>query len=477
MQAELYEDPEAFRVAIHAALSAWHTAGGLPETFLTGLWLVRERRTLSSSDNNPTTLRRTANEVLMTGIEELATYDSQGANVLKARFLNAQKGQEVASRINVSRDSVNRLQHSAISRLTEILWGHELAAREKRLAGIESRLPPPAYTQLFGVEQIQVQLIQRLSKSEAPWVAAIAGIGGIGKTALADAVVRQIIHKLRYERVIWLRHDPWWIREEHSEPSLTVETLMVKLADALWPQQPSGVPNERVERIKYTLKEAPHLIVIDNLETEGDTAALLEQLANLSTPSKFLLTTRTRPPRQSAAFVVPLDELPFNATIALFQHYAEERGLTDLQNMSQEEMSAVYRVVGGNPLAIRLVVSLAEIHSLSHVLTDLERSPHGEIEELYRRIYWQAWRSLSVDGRTLLRVMPLIADPGALFDQLKAVSLLNDAQLSFAISELATRSLLEVRGNARERRYGIHHLTDSFLRTEIIHWPGYDVDT
>ena len=36
---------------------------------------------------------------------------------------------------------------------------------------------------------------------------------------------------------------------------------------------------------------------------------------------------------------------------------------------------------------------------------------------------------------------------------------------------LRNRSLLEVRGTIQAKRYGIHRLTETFLRTEIIHWP------
>ena len=45
-----------------------------------------------------------------------------------------------------------------------------------------------------------------------------------------------------------------------------------------------------------------------------------------------------------------------------------------------------------------------------------------------------------------------------------------------AILELVQYSLLEVRGNAQERRYAIHQLTNAFLQTEIIHWPTDEED-
>jgi hypothetical protein len=56
-------------------------------------------------------------------------------------------------------------------------------------------------------------------------------------------------------------------------------------------------------------------------------------------------------------------------------------------------------------------------------------------------------------------------------EQMQTISDLDDRQLWPAINELVHRSLLEVRGTTWQRRYSIHQLTYTFLRTEIVHWP------
>jgi hypothetical protein len=128
-------------------------------------------------------------------------------------------------------------------------------------------------------------------------------------------------------------------------------------------------------------------------------------------------------------------------------------------------------VTGGNPLAIKLVVSLAAVLPLAQSLADLVKGQPGPIEDLYRRIYWRAWHTLSSEARALLQAMPLVAELGATIQQMQAISGLAERQLLPAILELVARSLLEVRGPAWDKLYGIHRLTESFLRTEIIHWP------
>ena len=146
-------------------------------------------------------------------------------------------------------------------------------------------------------------------------------------------------------------------------------------------------------------------------------------------------------------------------------------GLDELAEANESVIEEIYTLTGGNPLALKLVVSLAAVLPLPQILSDLAKSRPGPIEDLYRSIYWEAWRTLSEEGQSLLQAMPLVAETGALPAQLMAFSDLDETTLWPALTELVSRSLMEVRGTMHERRYGIHRLTETFLRTEIIHWP------
>ena len=116
-------------------------------------------------------------------------------------------------------------------------------------------------------------------------------------------------------------------------------------------------------------------------------------------------------------------------------------------------------------------MSLATTLPLSQILADLIKPDLEEIEQMYQHIYWKTWHALSSNAQALLLAMPLTAEDGARSEQLKSICNLPDDHLWPAIQELTSRSLLEVRGTTQERRYGIHRLTETFLRTEIIHWP------
>lgn len=154
------------------------------------------------------------------------------------------------------------------------------------------------------------------------------------------------------------------------------------------------------------------------------------------------------------------------------QHHARETGSEALSGAAGEDLDEIFEVTGGNPLALKLVAGLLDVVALPQLLQDLTRSRPGPIEELYRHIYWQSWQTLDEACRRLLKAMPLVGDTGATADYLQALSGLDPDDLWQAIYELRRRSLLEVRGSLHEKRYGIHRLTDSFLRTEIVHWPA-----
>jgi len=65
-------------------------------------------------------------------------------------------------------------------------------------------------------------------------------------------------------------------------------------------------------------------------------------------------------------------------------------------------------VVGGNPLALKLVVGQLCVLPLSQVLENLKQARGQTIDDLYTYIYWQAWHTLDETSQKVLLVMPLV---------------------------------------------------------------------
>lgn len=464
-------DLDEFQIAIHGALTTWGDLGSSDDDLLSFLLLVQEKRTETENKGSVLDKRRITNDILLSALEELEEQSQTEAAVLRARFLEGEIIRQVAQRQHASTDQVNRWQKTAIRNLSLIILSRELVLREQRRQELEAMLPPSPYVQLFGFESTRQEVIDLLRRSDDSWIVAIVGIGGIGKTSLADFATRQLLNDLVFENIVWLRANERSLSGATLSPEQCYEHLLLDLAEKIWPEFSLSATGAERDRLRRVLKKRPHLIIIDNLETEENTAFVLEQVQELTEPSKFLITSRARPTLSPAVHFVSLEELSLPDTSNLFRHHAKTIGLNELSHASEGEIKAVYSLTGGNPLAIKLVVSLAAVLPFPQILNDLTRNHSGPIEEMYRFIYLESWRLLSAEAQALLQAMPLVAGAGAKPEQMQAISQLSSDDFWPAVTELAARSLLEVRGTIHDRRYGIHRLTDTFLRTEIIYWP------
>jgi len=253
-------------------------------------------------------------------------------------------------------------------------------------------------------------------------------------------------------------------------PEELFEQLTLLMVERLFPNSPPLTLEARSWQLRQAFSNRPHLVVVDNLETDENTTHVLSSVREFIEPTKFIITSRSRPTVGASSFFLCLEELEWQYAAEILRYHAQSIGLAELAEADDETIDSVIQVTGGNPLALKMVASLATVLPLPTVLRELGHGRSGPIEELYRKIYWRAWRTLSADARSLLQAMPLVSDAGALPEQLVAISGLSETSLWPAVTELVSRSLLEVRGTLNERRYGIHRLTETFLRTEIIDW-------
>lgn len=457
---------------IHSALRAWSKTHGTAEDYLEDLLLVWESRKVFEQQGQGSALRLATNEVLLSAIEALGNQDAELAEILYARFPDDLTLYAVANKLNISEFAVSRKQKAAIDTLTDILLEREALRREEMAQTIQTNLPPSSYRQLFGAEKAQTELVEQLLKPKSRWVITIVGMGGIGKTALADAVARETIKSFYFETAIWLRVEPQTMSGRSLSPELTFDNLMAELLKRLRPESKAVTPQQRLGEVRQILKGSPYLIIVDNLETETDTAYLLSHLGDLADPGKFLITSRTRAPNEAVAYHFAVDELSLEDAVKLLKHHADNAGITAMDEATTADLEAIYAVTGGNPLALKLVVNLLDVLSLPQVLNGLVQNQSGPVEELYRRIYQQTWQTLSEEARQLLKCLPLVGSTGADSSYLQVVSGLSESQLWPAIQQLRSRSLLEVWGTLHDKRYGIHRLTETFLKIDVIRWPS-----
>ncbi|MEM7132854.1 MAG: NB-ARC domain-containing protein [Chloroflexota bacterium] len=433
--------------------------------------------------------RSAINQLLLNLLNELDGDDIKFAESLRMRFADGRTVRQTANAKNVEEGTIQKWQSAGWKKLAEVVKAKEEHLRSQLHEELLARLEAPSYAQLWGVDDHLASLSSLLEDPNGPRIIAIEGIGGIGKTSLTDQLVRHLIENGT------IGHGPFagcgWVtarnnlltvggeQKKLSHASLSGAGLISGLATQLFADEgrPIGLdPEQMLSKIQHRLAEQPHLIVVDNLETVEDTDTLIETLRKLINPTRVILTTRHNLFSQPDIYHYPVNELGEKDVLQLVRHEAEQRNLAILANASDEDLRPIYKTVGGNPLALRIVVGQTHIHALHDVLNDLTQARGKPIESLYTYIYWNAWNSLNEVAREAWLLMPLVNGNGMTWPQLTEFTDMEPEDLRHALAQLVTLNLVEHQGNLRESRYFIHSLTRSFLQVQVLKW-GQDGDT
>ena len=215
------------------------------------------------------------------------------------------------------------------------------------------------------------------------------------------------------------------------------------------------------------LVEKPHIVIVDNLESADDVNALLPFLVDLADPSKVLVACR-QAVADDAVVHVRLRPLAKEDAVALLRHECQLRDPGLAAAASDEQFERIYTVVGGNPMALKLVVGQILALSLDETLAILSQIEDEEVDELYTDIFLRSWHTLDEQAQALFAVMPLIYNGTR--QQVAALTSLTRTEVNAALRRLERLLLIEVDGALEERRYRIHRLTETFLLKQIVGW-------
>lgn len=426
--------------------------------------------------------RLASNAVLAAGLEKLAAQDSAAADLLRLRYVHGKPVTVVANELNFAETTIFRRRREATELLAAVLADLDGAARRRRLDQVERWLGAPTTLPLVGVDEQVEALAVLLVSARPPWLASIEGIGGIGKTALAGALLRRVAASSSFDGFAWVSAQPALLDasgsiRQRARPALTQVALVTALLEQLAPEEAAGRlghAEAALELLHSVLKRAAYLVVIDNLETVTDLQTLLPLLHSLANPSKFLLTSRQRLVEDRDVYFYGVPELSESNALALVRSAGALHNVAALAAASDAELRPLYSVVGGNPLALLLVVGQLHLRDLDTLLSDLQGARGVTVENLYTFIYRRAWENLDELQRQVLLAMSLVQVNGDTLSFIAATSGLPaggaNGGITAALQQLQALNLVYTVGESATRRYAIHSLTRTFLYEQVARW-------
>ncbi len=457
------EMPLEFIKSVHQALKAWHKFKAIAA--LDNLLLAQDIQ----AAHETWTPQRVRNQLLLEGLECLKLEDAKASELLARRFIDLEMAQEIASRWNVTRNVIYQRQQRAMTMLTKLIWKQELAHRQQHAERVQIRaLTSATHAQLFGLDDKITTLSKQIAEMAGPWIFALEGIGGSGKTTLADALTRVLAQALCFSHFIWINASP---ASASSFCRLaTFETFIEECVEQLELNfaKTQSLP-KKVKTVQNYLKERPSLIVIDDLEATSEQRTLITQLRELTAPSKLLVTTRQSLRGENGVRSIAVEGLNCEDTLALVRSEAEYQGLDALAHAPDAVLRPIYAVTGGNPRAIQLAIAQTHFLPLSVVLEQFRQGKGQSIQALLSNIYTEIYQSLSANCYPLLAALAQMDVPVEKLDQLAALAQLSQAEIGECIIELTRHSLIDIKGDLHAKTYSLHPLSRSFIRAQGPH--------
>lgn len=407
------------------------------------------------------------NTMILTDILNLLaiSYPNE-ARLLRGRFWQGRTVKEMIlaeEPTALSERSLFNLQQQALEHFTMLLVEQEQRCRQQQSSRILQRLNVSNTHPLFGVEQVSEQVLGYLNDVRHHPIISLKGIGGIGKTTLADHLVRQHVQQQSaLQDVIWISAKQEYLTTEGInavKTQIRLENLFDELGNKLRDQDVLRLPlAQKVEKLSTLLRSAPYLVVFDNLENVEDFRQLIPWLEHLVLPTQFLLTARETIPSLTNVTQLEVNQLGKDDACALIEHIAQQK---EVANCDTE---AVYDLVGGNPLAIILLVSQMSELPVQRVL---ERVRLGEMTDLYNFIFSNAWSLLSSSEKGLLFTIQRVGDQ-ADWEWLAMVSEQPVSNMEHDLQRLRSLSLVQIQHTIEGLPlYSIHRLTSTFLRGKL----------
>jgi hypothetical protein len=317
----------------------------------------------------------------------------------------------------------------------------------------------PHHDQLIGRLELKDKLYDLLNARS--YIVSLDGVGGVGKSALAIEVVRDLYDTAKYEFIVSLsaKAKVWQHESSARKAQFTglgefiKEIARVFYPDGKW----TSLDSMRTDLLDL-MKGSHGLIFVDNLENVSDDN-VIAFLHDIPQPVQVLITSKVRRGALPADLLF-VPELTQEEGRILFTHELKRIGFNSALGRS-DIVDQIVSAAGRLPLAIKWAASLAATNnSLLDVLAVFNKSGLQK-NEFLNYCFSEMVDGLSATARDCALLCPYLPDESWNASMLSFALGKNHREIADAIEELEDRGLI-IRGTHAEKRF-VLPLTMDFL--------------
>lgn len=338
---------------------------------------------------------------------------------------------------------------------------------------LASSIPSKTYRYLIGRE-VELGKIMQILRQPEKTMAALIGLGGIGKTALANEIVEKSRTEGIFDSIVWTsaKHEHFIAERIQRDPhnyELTFDKLLETIGHQCNRPDIARLGGEQKEiAVASLLSQKRVFVVVDNLDTLPNPDELVSRLYIILGLGKALFTSRHRL-KNEQLYSISLSGLGITAGLDFLRIEAETRNVTNVLSAPKTELTRIHKVAGGAPLAMKLIVGQVSRQPLDAVLRTLEQaSSTGQDYDFYRFVYQKSWELLDKEAQMAfvgMSVFPPII--GGTVESVRQVLPLDASAFEVAMDKLVTLSLVDKIGAIGKERFALHPLSQYFIQSDI----------
>lgn len=313
--------------------------------------------------------------------------------------------------------------------------------------------------------------IQTALQNPRASIAAITGIGGVGKTALATWACLRAYHNQQFDFIVSITAKDRQLTSSGIQPLQPQLTSFEALLDAIlevlgFPEAKQQKVGPKEAQVRDLLKDSNGLLYVDNLETVDD-ARIVVFLDSLPVGVRAITTSRRTTVRTS---VHPVELGPMTSSEGnrFISSLGKKPGFQYVNDLEEKDRSHIVEACKGIPLAVHW--TLARSHSKLQALEFADRLSGSarRDDELLEFCFRRVFDAMTENERAVVQVLSLFQQPLPTEAILVGTSL-SDAKVRDILDDLIADAIVQLTFDVDRNDccYSLFSLTRIFVYAQV----------